>query len=303
LGGIHSSTGGLTKENTKDMKKYKVGGRAKAAVGDIVTEEDVTKYSYSPLNTVGNKGTYGLTNPNYTRTLSVNNSLDNPVSIPRTSTTAPSNTRNDLRLGLTGGDLIGAGANVIGSILSSVINSRALGQMKPPPKPIARPRMKLKTKININPQLDKTRETLAAYERGIHNNTSSSAVALARLNRLRNLATQEYNTLYGNKENLETQLINQDSINAQNVAEKNIVDGNQWATNVTDFRNKIIDARSENAQSLVSGLTGSVQDLISRGERRRNYDRNLVAIAAANPNVTSELLRTLGFDKTMIRRK
>jgi hypothetical protein len=256
-----SFTGEVAQRPYNNMKKYKVGGKSKAALGDDVQ-----------LDENGNP-------------------------IPADNTKFGNFMKST---GVTVGDAIGAGANIIGSLVSSGINTNVLNKMQAPPMPTSRPRFKLKTKININPQLAKMRETVAAYERDIRNNTGSSAVALARLNRVRGLGTQNYNELMANKENIETQLLNQDTTNAQNVATQNVMDRNRYAAELTQFKNSIRDARGENANALTSGLVSSVQDILSRGERRRQYDRNLIAIAAANPNVSPELLRTLGWDRTMI---
>lgn len=81
--------------------------------------------------------------------------------------------------------------------------------MRGPGQPTLISANKLKTKYNINPQLDRIREDKFEAYRDIDSNTASSRVSLARKQRVRNAAGQAVNELYGNKENIETNLINQ----------------------------------------------------------------------------------------------
>ena len=113
------------------------------------------------------------------------------------------------------GDAINLLSNIGGNIATTLINRRALNKMQAPPQPISQTAAKLKTRININPQLDKMRETLAAYERDVDNNTASSRVALARKQRARFANMLQTNELYSTKENAETELINKDRLNQQ----------------------------------------------------------------------------------------
>ena len=113
------------------------------------------------------------------------------------------------------GDAINLLSNIGGNIATTLINRRALNKMQAPPRPMSQTAAKLKTRININPQLDKMRETLAAYERDVDNNTASSRVALARKQRARFANMLQTNELYSTKENAETELINKDRLNQQ----------------------------------------------------------------------------------------
>ena len=155
---------------------------------------------------------------------------------------------------------------------------------------------KLKTRININPQIDKIRETVNRYYRDVDANTASSRVALARKGRAAVDALLQTNELYGNKENIETQLINQDRMNQQAVNARNIEQYNRWAAGKADFENKKREMLSENTISTIEGLNAGVQDLISRIEGRRNLNNNIAMYSASNPNVTGQILRDVGFD-------
>ena len=192
------------------------------------------------------------------------------------------------------GDLIGGVTNTIGSITNYNSNKRALNKMKYSSAPIPIQARKLKTRFNINPQLDKIREYLKATNRDIDANTASSRVALARKGIARTNALLQANNLYATKENAETQLLNQDNMNQQNVAAHNVETYNRWREGKNNFDNMLLEKRAENTSDLIRGLTTTVQDIIGGVEQRRNINNTLSTMAAANPNVTAEILRDLG---------
>lgn len=192
------------------------------------------------------------------------------------------------------GDLIGGVTNTIGSITNYNSNKRALGKMKYSSTPLPIQARKLKTKFNINPQLDKIREYLKATNRDIDANTASSRVALASKGIARTNALLQANNLYATKENAETQLLNQDNMNQQNIAARNVEMYNRWREGKSNFDNMLLEKRAENTSDLIRGLTTTVQDIIGGVEQRKNINNTLSTMAAANPNVTAEILRDLG---------
>lgn len=191
-------------------------------------------------------------------------------------------------------DTIGITSNIIGGLISHVANRKMLNNLKYSSAPTARTAAKLKTHININPQLDKMRESLAAYERAIDANTGSSQVALARKQRARLANMLSTNELYGNKENMETELINKDKLNQQSVANANIVDYNRWAEGRAAFRNAILEKKAENDVALAETLNAGVQDLIGRREKRKSENQTITTMALANPNLPIEVFYEQG---------
>lgn len=193
-------------------------------------------------------------------------------------------------------DIIGGVTNTIGSITNYNSNKRALNNMKYSSAPLPIQAKKLKTRFNINPQLDKIREYLKATNRDIDANTASSRVALARKGIARTNALLQTNNLYATKENAETQLLNQDNMNQQNVAARNVEMYNRWREGKSNFDNMLLEKHAENTSDLIRGLTTTVQDIIGGVEQRKNINNTLSTIAAANPNVTAEILKDLGVD-------
>lgn len=197
---------------------------------------------------------------------------------------------------ITLGDIIGGVTNTIGSITNYNSNRRTLNNMKYSSAPLPIQAKKLKTRFNINPQLDKIREYLKATNRDIDSNTASSRVALARKGIARTNALLQTNNLYATKENAETQLLNQDNMNQQNVAARNVKMYNRWREGKSNFDNMLLEKHVENTSDLIRGLTTTVQDIIGGIEQRKNINNTLSTIAAANPNVTAKILKDLGVD-------
>lgn len=197
---------------------------------------------------------------------------------------------------ITLGDIIGGVTNTIGSITNYNSNRRTLNNMKYSSAPLPIQAKKLKTRFNINPQLDKIREYLKATNRDIDANTASSRVALARKGIARTNALLQTNNLYATKENAETQLLNQDNMNQQNVAARNVEMYNRWREGKSNFDNMLLEKHAENTSDLIRGLITTVQDIIGGVEQRKNINNTLSTIAAANPNVTAEILKDLGVD-------
>lgn len=173
-------------------------------------------------------------------------------------------------------------------------NRRFLNRMQYAPQPYARQAAKLKTRINIEPQLDKMRESLAEYERNVRGNTASSRVALARQQRARLKNIMDTNELYGTKENIETQLINKDRLNQQAVTNSNIEDFNKWRQGRAEFINKVNESKSENIASYINAINSGVQDVATRVQKRNSEKRTNKAMMLANPNLPAEMLLSSG---------
>ena len=206
---------------------------------------------------------------------------------------------------LTTADWIGLGSNVAGSLASYFASKRAINKMRGPGQPTLISANKLKTKYNINPQLDRIREDKFEAYRDIDSNTASSRVSLARKQRVRNTAGQAVNELYGNKENIETNLINQDRRNQQSVRQFNAQQYNQYIDRKTAFDNGIREAKVTNINNLFSGINAGIQDMINRYENRKALNNTIGAMRASAPNVDDRIMRDAGvdYDEFIIRKR
>lgn len=234
-----------------------------------------------------------------------------PTTLPvSTNTPAKGTTSSDGKgqgkfKNLTTADWIGLGSNVAGSLASYFASRRAINKMRGPGQPTLISANKLKTKYNINPQLDRIREDKFEAYRDIDSNTASSRVSLARKQRVRNAAGQAANELYGNKENIETNLINQDRRNQQSVRQFNAQQYNQYIDRKAAFDNGIREAKVTNINNLFSGINAGIQDMISRYENRKALNNTIGAMRASAPNVDDRIMKDAGvdYDEFIIRKR
>lgn len=295
-GGIYSVTvNGKTtlhmNPSTGDWAKIKFDNRNKAKTGTKINyrnQPNLVKIK-SPIE----NGEVPFELPKIT-TETINNNLSK---IPSINTVTNNNDKNNFidvntKDILTNG--IGVASNIIGGLISYDANKDMLNKLKYTTPPINRRAVKLKTNVNINPQLDAIREQTRQIEEQIDNNTASSRVALARKQRVRNNAIRNINQLYSEKENIENNLINKDRINQQTVTNKNIDEYNKWAENKTNFENLVREKKSENELSLINNINAGIQNTISNIQQRETFDNNVRAIAAGNPNVNPRILKALG---------
>lgn len=236
---------------------------------------------------------------------SIPTTLPVPTSTPAKGTTSFDGKGQGKFKNITAADWIGLGSNVAGSLASYFASKRAINKMRGPGQPTLISANKLKTKYNINPQLDRIREDKFEAYRDIDSNTASSRVSLARKQRVRNAAGQAVNELYGNKENIETNLINQDRRNQQSVRQFNAQQYNQYIDRKAAFDNGIREAKVTNINNLFSGINAGIQDMISRYENRKALNNTIGAMRASAPNVDDRIMRDAGvdYDEFIIRKR
>lgn len=299
-GWSHGNNRGISTNNTnipslsktKSSGKTPRGGRSKSSQS---TQSTSTK---TPPTAVYNRNLPKV-EANIPTTLPV------PTSTPAKGTTSSDGKGQGKFKNLTTADWIGLGSNVAGSLASYFASKRAINKMRGPGQPTLISANKLKTKYNINPQLDRIREDKFEAYRDIDSNTASSRVSLARKQRVRNAAGQAANELYGNKENIETNLINQDRRNQQSVRQFNAQQYNQYIDRKTAFDNGIREAKVTNINNLFSGINAGIQDMISRYENRKALNNTIGAMRASAPNVDDRIMRDAGvdYDEFIIRKR
>ncbi len=180
--------------------------------------------------------------------------------------------------GRIGSDEIGLGINLLGNLASSLINRATINSLDYGNAPTPLRAVKLRTRYNINPQLDNIREEVARGENDVTQNTASSKTALSRRQSLRGRGLQYANQLEGQRENIETELINRDRFNQQQIGNRNIERFNTWYRGLVDFENNRRNLRAENAVAGINNAADAIagpQGYIARRERRLDNDMKL----------------------------
>lgn len=204
----------------------------------------------------------------------------------------------------TGMDLIGTGINIAGSLISHSINRHALDKLQFTPREytLLDP-VKLKTKINIAPELAKMRETVAGISNAARKTSASSRNAFQKIANARMAGLQSYMNLLGEKENKETALINQDLLNQQGVRHQNaktVMDTvNYNIAGKDNLLNTKTQLKAQNDVALVNNLAGSItgeRSLLARRDARRNQAANLAMMSLAYPDA-ARLMMGEGWEK------
>lgn len=194
---------------------------------------------------------------------------------------------NGIKLGVGDWMNIGNGIlNIAGGLGSYFMNRKALKDMENtgigsgPEAPVAMQAAKLNTNYNINPQLSAIIESEANAFKDIDQNTTSSSVALARKQQARLNSLQNRNALYAEKENKETELINADRLNQQQISAQNNQAYNQYLKDKynhqlkeNEFKLGLIDKRAENNTALVQNLTSAVGNVGNYFTKKESDDK------------------------------
>lgn len=178
--------------------------------------------------------------------------------------------------------------------------------LKDIPAPILMAAAKLKTRYNANPQLSKIEDDTRRIMGEIGRNTSNSRVALARKQRAALQGQQAKNEVYGRKENIETELINKDKLNQQEVTARNLARYDQYnqalAAQRANRARLRLAADTANIQNKLAVNTANAQ-LKSQADRFNATNRinQLVhqagidaAKAEARSNIFSGMLGNIG---------
>lgn len=178
--------------------------------------------------------------------------------------------------------------------------------LKDIPAPILMAAAKLKTRYNANPQLSKIEDDTRRIMGEIGRNTSNSRVALARKQRAALQGQQAKNEVYGRKENIETELINKDKLNQQEVTARNLARYDQYnqalAAQRANRARLRLAADTANIQNRLAVSTANAQ-LKSQADRFNSANKinQLVhqagidaAKAEARSNIFSGMLGNIG---------
>lgn len=208
--------------------------------------------------------------------------------------------------GIDKGEAISSGIGAAGTLISGLLNKGSINKTSAPqvPTPQLIAPAKLKTSININPQLSDVRESELSQNRLVEGNTASSVASVARQQRISNNALSQRSRLRGEKENLETQLQNQDAINRQQVASSNaqqINEANRFnSISATQTANDKIQATANNRTQMIEGITSGVRDYQLGVDKRRSEENAIAAMMSANPEQMELFLKLMEKNKSRL---
>lgn len=208
--------------------------------------------------------------------------------------------------GVDKGEAISAGIGAAGTLISGLLNKGSIDKTSAPqvPTPQLIAPAKLKTSININPQLSDVRESELSQNRLVEGNTASSVASVARQQRISNNALSQRSRLRGEKENLETQLQNQDAMNRRQVAYANaqqVNEANRFnAISAIQTANDKVQAAANNRTQMIEGVTSAVRDYQLGVDKRRSEENAIAAMMSANPEQMELFLKLMEKNKSRL---
>lgn len=205
--------------------------------------------------------------------------------------------------GIDKGEAISSGIGAFGTLISGLLNKGSIDKTSAPqvPAPQLVTPAKLKTNININPELSENRENELRINRLIRGNTGSSAAALARIQSNSYRSLSERNKLRSHKENVETQLYNQDSMNRQQVGAANAQQVNETnrfnSLSTIQTANDKVQATANNRTQMIEGVTSAVRDYQLGVDKKRSEENATAAMMSANPEQMELFLKLMEKNK------
>jgi hypothetical protein len=159
--------------------------------------------------------------------------------------------------------------------------------LKDIPAPILMAAAKLKTRYNANPQLSKIEDDTRRIMGEIGRNTSNSRVALARKQRAALQGQQAKNEVYGRKENIETELINKDKLNQQEVTARNLARYDQ-------YNQALAAQRANRARLRLAADTANIQNKLAVSTANAQFKSQADRFNTANK--INQLVHQAGID-------
>lgn len=295
----------------------KADARDALRLADLHGRSDVKAKVYKKYPELKNKkavlGTLGSLTGANRRLLALNQNVPSAgitaganITNPSASSIKPINSGSkgfNLFKGIDKGEAISSGIGAVGTLISGLLNKGSIDKTSAPqvPTPQLIAPAKLKTSVNINPQLSDVRESELSQNRLVEGNTASSVASVARQQRVSNNALSQRSRLRGEKENLETQLQNQDAMNRQQVASANaqqVNEANRFnSISSTQTANDKIQAKANNRTNIIEGLTSGVRDYQLGMDKRRSEENATAAMMSANPEQMELFLKLMDKNK------
>lgn len=259
---------------------------------------------WTPSNKYDIKVPYAITKS--TPTISYTSQVSTPTSGVSENKTIPTYIGNKSGMIIRDADWYGLGADLVSSIGGSILGLGAYKNLDFDynlPNFVEESPVALNTTYHNEAQKSNVERNRLNSRNSILRNTMSGSTAVGRMQGVDTNALYQLNQLADEKTNKETELMNQNLLNEQQVRARNAAARNQYYNTVASIKNAAIQAKNEaelaKGQILSGSLQGignSFQNFISQG--RQNYDDTqamLMGVAASDYATPSRLLE-LGVD-------
>lgn len=276
---------------------------------DIIDQEQKAndKGGISPWTTSNKydvKVPYAITKS--TSTIPYTSQVSTPTSGVSENKTIPTYIGNKSGMIIRDADWYGLGADLVSSIGGSILGLGAYKNLDFDynlPNFVEESPVALNTTYHNEAQKSNVERNRLNSRNSILRNTMSGSTAVGRMQGVDTNALYQLNQLADEKINKETELMNQNLLNEQQVRARNAAARNQYYNIVASIKNAAIQAKNESElakgqilSGSLQGIGNSFQNFISQG--RQNYDDTqamLMGVAASDYATPSRLLE-LGVD-------
>lgn len=241
-----------------------------------------------------------------TPTIPYTSKVSTPTSGVSENKTIPTYIGNKSGMIIRDADWYGLGADLVSSIGGSILGLGAYKNLDFDynlPNFVEESPVALNTTYHNEAQKSNVERNRLNSRNSILRNTMSGSTAVGRMQGVDTNALYQLNQLADEKINKETELMNQNLLNEQQVRARNAAARNQYYNTVASIKNAAIQAKNESElakgqilSGSLQGIGNSFQNFISQG--RQNYDDTqamLMGVAASDYATPSRLLE-LGVD-------
>lgn len=241
-----------------------------------------------------------------TPTIPYTSQVSTPTSGVSENKTIPTYIGNKSGMIIRDADWYGLGADLVSSIGGSILGLGAYKNLDFDynlPNFVEESPVALNTTYHNEAQKSNVERNRLNSRNSILRNTMSGSTAVGRMQGVDTNALYQLNQLADEKINKETELMNQNLLNEQQVRARNAAARNQYYNTVASIKNAAIQAKNESElakgqilSGSLQGIGNSFQNFISQG--RQNYDDTqamLMGVAASDYATPSRLLE-LGVD-------
>ena len=235
-----------------------------------------------------------------------NNDAMNLIKVPKEETPYIPQRHNRSRTIFSGGDYLGLGIDALSALGTGLITSNAYKNLDfnyNLPNFVEESPVALNTTYHNEAQKSNVERNRLNSRNSILRNTMSGSTAIGRMQGVDTNALYQLNQLADTKENKETELMNQNLLNEQQVRTRNAAARNQYYNTVATIKNAALEAknnaslaRSQAFSTSLSGLSQAWNNFWTAGRTAYEDDQARRAMIASSKDATPTRLIEMGYN-------
>lgn len=263
-------------------------------------------YDYNGGNVLGNNEVTVTAKRIKPTFMKPNNDAMNLIKVPKEEVPYIPQHHNRSRTIFSGGDYLGLGIDTLSALGTGLITSNAYKNLDfnyNLPNFVEESPVALNTTYHNEAQKSNVERNRLNSRNSILRNTMSGSTAVGRMQGVDTNALYQLNQLADTKENKETELMNQNLLNEQQVRARNAAARNQYYNTVATIKNAALEAknnaslaRSQAFSTSLSGLSQAWNNFWTAGRTAYEDDQARRAMIASSKDATPTKLIEMGYD-------